>query len=126
MKIKQTHNTPYIFLDKQNCQLILKGKSYPENAGTFYNHINKEIIKHSEYMKNSIITVEFFIEILNSTSSTCIYRIFKELHNLYKKTIINWYCEKDDEDMIEQASVFQSSFSKIEFNIITVEDIRKL
>lgn len=126
MKIKQTHNTPYIFLDKKNFQLTLKGKSYPENAVTFYNHINEEIIKHSEDMKKSIITVEFLMEIISSTSSACIYNIFKDLHNLYKKTIINWYCEKDDEDMIEQAIIFKSSFSKIEFNIITVEDIREI
>ena len=126
MKIKQTHNTPYVFLDKKNFQLTLKGKSYPENATTFYKPINEEIIKHSEDMKKSIITVEFLIEIISSTSSTCIYKIFKDLHNLYKKTIINWYCEKDDEDMIEQASIFKSSFSKIEFNIITVEDIREM
>ena len=126
MKIEQTHNTPYVFLDKQNCKLTLKGRSYPENAIRFYKPINEEILKCSEDIKNSIITVEVLVEILNSTSSKSIHKIFKDLYDLSNKTIINWYCEEDDEDMIEQAHAYKSSFDKFNFNIVKVPDMREL
>lgn len=126
MEIKASLNKPYIFLDKGKCTLTIKGKSYPEHPGEFYQPILEEIIKCSDYMESSSITIDLGLEIMNSLSTKYIYKIIKEIDDTSKKLNVNWYYEEDDEDMKEEGGMFKSSFPYVEFKLISIEDINKV
>ncbi len=126
MEIKASLNKPYIFLDKGKCTLTIKGKSYPEHPGEFYQPILEEIIKCSDYMESSSITIDLGLEIMNSLSTKYIYKIIKEIDDTSKKLTVNCYYEEDDEDMKEEGGMFKSSFPYVEFKLISIEDINKV
>jgi hypothetical protein len=126
MEIEAHLNKPYVKLDKENCTLTLKGKSYPEHPSTFYNPILEELEKCSEYMEGAVITIDLALEIMNSVSTKYIYHMLKTINESAKNLIINWYYEEDDEDMKEEAQLFQGAFPNSEFKIICVEDLMKV
>jgi len=126
MEIKALGNKPYVKLDKENCTLTIKGKSYPEHPSTFYDPILEELGKCSEHMEGVIITIDLALEIMNSVSTKYIYHMIKTVNGSARNLIINWYYEEDDEDMKEEAKLFQSAFPNSEFNIICVEDLMEV
>ena len=73
MEIKADKNKPYIFLDKKECELTIKGKSYPEHPVEFYRPIEEKLIKFMSKDKCKGLTINLSLEILNSVSSKLIY-----------------------------------------------------
>ncbi len=126
MEIEAHLNNPYVKLDKENCILTIKGKSYPEHPSIFYTPIRKELEKCSDYMESNDVTINLGLEIINSVSSKYIYDIVLTIYNLSKNLNINWYYENDDEDMKEESEIFKSTFPNSNFNIISVEDINDI
>ena len=123
MEIQASRNKPYIKLDKGNCTLTMKGKSYPEHPSTFYNPILEELEKCSEYMEGAVITIDLALEIMNSVSTKYIYHMIKTINETAKNIIINWYYEEDDEDMKEEGKLFSSAFKNVHFKFHSVEDL---
>lgn len=126
MEIEAHLNNPYVKLDKENCILTIKGKSYPEHPSIFYTPIREELEKCSDYMRSNDITINLGLEIMNSVSSKYIYDLVLTIYNLSKNLNINWYYENDDEDMKEESEIFKSTFPNSNFNIISVEDINDI
>lgn len=126
MEIKAGRNTPHVFLNKEECTLTFKGKSYPEHPNDFYQPILEEIAQCSDYMKSSTITINLILEIMNSLSSKYLYKIIKEVNDASKEININWYYEEDDEDMKEEGKMYKSIFPSVNFNLIMVEDLSKI
>ena len=75
MEIHAHLNKPYVKLDKENCIITFKGKSYPEHPSNFYDPIVEELNKCSEHMEGEIITINLALEIMNSVSTKYIYNI---------------------------------------------------
>ncbi len=121
MKIKAEKNKPYIFLDKKECELIIKGKSYPEHPIEFYRPIEEKLIKFMSKDKCKGLTINLSLEIMNSVSAKYIYTILQKISDV-KNVIVNWYYEYDDEDMREEGYVFRDSLSNVTFNIIKVNN----
>jgi len=126
MEIKALGNKPYVKLDKENCTLTIKGKSYPEHPSTFYNPILEELEKCSEYMEGAVITIDLALEIMNSVSTKYIYHMIKKIDGSARNLVINWYYEEDDDDMKEEGSLFRNAFPNSKFNIIFVEDLMEI
>ena len=126
MEIQASRNKPYIKLDKGNCTLTMKGKSYPEHPIIFFKPIFDEVNNCLPHMEGTIITINLALEIMNSVSSKYLYVLIKDINDVAKKVNINWYYEEDDEDMKEEGKIFQSVFQSIDLNLISIEDINNL
>ncbi len=124
LEIQGTNKTPYIKFDPEAGELIMKGRSIPENAVEFYKPLVDWL---NEYAKNpkDKTTVKIQLEYFNTSSSKCILDVFKKLEEIHKKegkeVVINWYYEEDDEDMLEAGEDYQSIL-KIPFRMIEIED----
>lgn len=125
MKIKNTKNTPYVKLDSDICTLTIKGASYPEHAGVFYDPIFKRINECLPEFKKSKVTVNLALIIMNSVSEKCIFKILKEICK-NTELHVNWYYESDDEDMENEGHTWSSSLSDVKFNMYSVDDIDKI
>ena len=60
------------------------------------------------------MTANMAFEYFNTSSSKCLYMLFKkldELHQKGKRVIINWFYEVGDEDMMEAGEDMNSFFT---------------
>jgi len=128
MKIEKTNNTPEVIIDKDSCELVFRGASYPENATRFYNPIKEKIIKCFEDLNgsDSSITIICEFSVLNSISTKYIYSFFKlsdSFSENNKPIKIKWYYEEDDEDMENEGEIFKDVFKNVEFELLSVDDL---
>ena len=123
--IRATRVTPSIYFNPGKGLLDIRGKSSPENPLAFYKHLHDSIDKfgdseHKKLMLNA--AYEYF----NTSSSKCIYILFKKLSDLRteknKDIKVNWYFEEGDEDM-QEAGEDLSSFFNYEFNYVEIPEI---
>lgn len=123
IEIKETTTTPKVNLDKKSCKLTIKGRSYPENAHRFYKPILKEVINHKKDISKSNIIIEIKLEIISSISMRYIHDMIDFIGKNTKSTIVNWYHEFDDEDMIESIELCSNIFPKITINSISTNEL---
>lgn len=118
--IKGTSRTPDVEFNTDG-HIRIKGRSIPEDAGLFYNHLYSWIFRYCmNPLAETVVNLE--LEYMNSGSAKSILQILRELSNITqeqeRKLIINWYYELGDEDMLEKGEYFQSilkhTFSFIE------------
>ena len=126
MEIQPLSNMPYVKLDKENCTLIIQGRSYPEHPIPFYEPILKELEECHEHMRESTINIKLALEIMNSVSAKYIYYIIKTTYDSSKQINIEWYYEEDDEDMLEEGKLMEQSFPNSNFTLISVEDLMEI
>lgn len=125
--IEATHTTPYVKIDSDAGSIQFSGKSSPENSLTFYHPIIDKI-KNLFSDKDGEINVDMSFRYFNTSSSKCLFDLFKALKGLMeegKDININWYYEDDDEDMMETGEDF-ADLLDIEFNLIPVDDITEM
>lgn len=121
LKIEGSAKTPTIEF-KGSGELLLKGRSIPENSIEFYKPILDWIENYGGTPKDKTI-VNVQLEYFNTSSSKCILDVFKKLETLSDTAIdINWYYEEDDEDMLEAGEDYQAIID-IPFKMIEVEEL---
>ena len=122
--IKGEAKTPTIDFNYINGELVISGRSIPENSIEFY----KPVIEWLESLKVSDkdkIVLDIKLEYFNTSSSKCILDVFKKLEEIKgvgKDASIRWYYESDDEDMEEAGQDF-SAIIKVPLELITVEEL---
>lgn len=124
LRLVGTTKTPSVSFDATLGTLELKGRSIPENSVEFYTSLLNWISAYSASPKETT-TVEIKLEYFNTSSSKCILDLFKQLERLNGKVTevkVNWYYEKDDEDMEEAGEDYQAIIN-IPFQMIEVEEI---
>jgi hypothetical protein len=126
--IRATRVTPSIYFNPEKGLLDIRGKSSPENPLLFYKHLHDSIDKFAKSEHENLILNAAF-EYFNTSSSKCIYILFKKLSDLrneHRKFIkVNWYFEEGDEDM-QEAGEDLSSFFNYEFNYVEIPEITVL
>ncbi len=118
LSIKGNSKTPDIDFNLEGT-IKIKGRSIPEDAGLFYNHLYTWIIKYCMDPKPST-KVDMELEYMNSGSSKSILQILRELINISNNNCtvnINWYYEIGDDDMHEKGEYFEAIL-KHPFNFI--------
>ena len=126
--IRATRVTPSIYFNPAKGLLDIRGKSSPENPLLFYKHLHDSI---DAFAKSDIqnLTLNAAFEYFNTSSSKCIYILFKKVSDLMnehgKKVKVNWYYEEEDEDM-QEAGEDLSSFFNDEFNYVEIPEITVL
>lgn len=122
--IKGEAKTPTVDFNYTNGELVISGRSIPENSIEFYKPIIEwlEALKISEKDK---IVLDIKLEYFNTSSSKCILDVFKKLEEIKsvgKDASIRWYFESDDEDMEEAGQDF-SAIIKVPLELITVDEL---
>ncbi len=100
--IAETKHTPGVEGDVNYNFLKISGSSYPENSNEFYKPLFDWLEKYFKTFNE--ITVGFYINYLNTSTSKCFLNIIEMLENYQKdgnKVLINWHYKKDDEDILE-------------------------
>ena len=103
ISLEGSPKTPSVNFDAEKGMIEIKGRSIPENSIEFYKPLVDWLEEYAKQAK-SLTNVNIQLEYFNTSSSKCILDVFKKLeaiHNNGNETVINWYYEEDDEDMLE-------------------------
>jgi hypothetical protein len=123
LNIEGTPKTPEIRFDFSSGEILIKGRSIPENSIEFYKPLVDSLENYAESPKeNTIVNIQ--LEYFNTSSSKCILDVFKKLEKINtnsNKVVINWYYEEDDEDMLEAGEDYEAIIN-IPFKMIEVEE----
>jgi hypothetical protein len=119
LHLEKTKYTLGINFNAESGVLGLEGCSYPENAFEFYQPI-KQWLKSFIAETQKPIICNLRLQYLNTSSSKCLMDIFQILEGHLKAgraVEINWYYQKDDEDLLE-TGVEYSHDTELKFNLI--------
>jgi hypothetical protein len=114
-----TSTTPEVFFDGDNGKLCIKGRSLLDNPIDLYKQLYNWIdTYYTEPMAE--ITFDVMLEYFNTSSAKCLIEMFKKLERfdtLNSKVVINWYFQKDDDQIREAGEDFQAIIT-LPFHII--------
>lgn len=116
---QKTTHTPDVHLDSNHEEGYIRGESYQEAPCSFYEEISawfKDYFKMKDSFK---LVIE--LSYINSSCSRSLVGLFKELRAYRlagKKIVVDWYCESDDSEMMENGKDFMAA-SQFKINLIT-------
>ena len=121
LKHEGSAKTPVVEFSS-NGELLLKGRSIPENSIEFYKPLIEWLESYSESPNNTtVLSVQ--LEYFNTSSSKCILDVFKKLESISGSEItVKWHYEEDDEDMLEAGEDYEAIID-LPFEMIEVEEI---
>ncbi len=121
LKQEGSEKTPVVEFNASG-ELLLKGRSIPENSIEFYKPLIEWIESYSE-SPNSSTVLNVQLEYFNTSSSKCILDVFKKLESVTGSEVsVKWYYEEDDEDMLEAGEDYEAIID-LPFEMIEVEEI---
>ncbi len=122
--IEGTTKTPIVEFDTNTGQLVIKGRSIPENSIDFYKPLVDWIDAYANQPKE-LTVLNMQLEYFNTSSSKCILDVFKKLENIQKAgnaVKIKWHYEEDDEDMLEAGEDYDAIID-IDFEMVMVAEL---
>ena len=121
LNLEGTAKTPTIDF-KSNGELLIKGRSIPENSIEFYKPIIDWLSDYGN-SPQSATAVNIQLEYFNTSSSKCILDVFKKLESLPDTSVkVKWYYEEDDEDMLEAGEDYEAIID-LPFEMVEVEEL---
>ena len=121
LKHEGSAKTPVVEFSS-NGELLLKGRSIPENSIEFYKPLIEWLESYSE-SPNSTTVLSVQLEYFNTSSSKFILDVFKKLESISGSEItVKWHYEEDDEDMLEAGEDYEAIID-LPFEMIEVEEI---
>jgi hypothetical protein len=123
IEIPAREATPFIKFDKDG-SLIIKGKSYDDDAIMLYNMIIAKVKSYNASTNNDKLDVQIFLKYFNTASSKCLYDLLETLKQMEKsgKTVtLVWNYVDGDEEMKEEIEDFKDAVG-FNFTIEAVED----
>tara|TARA_B110000438_G_C15636308_1_gene573241 strand:+ start:420 stop:794 length:375 start_codon:yes stop_codon:yes gene_type:complete len=121
LNLEGSAKTPTIDF-KSEGELLIKGRSIPENSIEFYKPLIDWISEYSDNPKGQTL-VNIQLEYFNTSSSKCILDVFKKLESIGDSEVsIKWYYEEDDEDMLEAGEDYEAIID-LKFEMIEVEEL---
>ena len=121
--IDGTNTSPQVKCDAKEGILELSGRSYPDDAVTFYEPVYKWI---EEYSKNPLENTVFNVKLsyFNTASAKIILDILTEFEEMMSgdhKVLVRWHYTDDDEDMLEAGKEY-SVIVDIPFEMVVYDD----
>ena len=121
LSLEGSAKTPTIDF-KSDGELLIKGRSIPENSIEFYKPLIDWISEYSDNPKGKTL-VNIQLEYFNTSSSKCILDVFKKLESIGESEVsIKWFYEEDDEDMLEAGEDYEAIID-LKFEMIEVEEL---
>lgn len=124
LHLEGSAKTPTISFNQETGVLELRGRSIPENSIEFYSPLHDWLDQY-EASPNHTTILDMKLEYFNTSSSKCILDLFKRLEKMNGNITavhVNWYFEREDEDMAEAGEDYQA-IVQLPFSIIEVEEI---
>lgn len=119
INIKQESDTPLVTLSYQEGLIEFIGKSYPENAFTFYEPVISWITQYFNEESQQHTTINIKLIYFNSATNQILYNILDIVNNGVSKSLkINWYYHHEDEDSLEDCKDIAEEFPDL--NIQTI------
>ncbi len=112
IEIASSAKTPHVILNKDTGEILIEGRSFPENAPEFYYQFTRWLAEYS-LSPAPKTKVNLALLYLNSNSVSIIAGMMKLLDNMISmktEVEITWSFEKEDEDMKDLGLYFQETF----------------
>ena len=121
--IESEYKTPSVNFDGYSGILDIKGKSLPEETADFYQPIIEWL---DIYIKSPApqTTFNIFLEYCNSFSRKFVVEMINMINSLNNETnssIINWYYEEDDEELLEEGKIY-ATLTGAQMNFIETKE----
>ncbi len=113
LMLRASKEFPGIHFNHENGKLKISGKSFMEDAVTFYTPIMDWLTKYCQQPAIET-TMTISLEYMNTSSSKYILDVFDLLNQAYKsgnKVSVVWQYQQDDEDMEEQGKQYEELFA---------------
>lgn len=117
--LEATETTPSVVFNTAVGELLIEGRSIPENPGDFFEPLAEMLKKYYESPHKNT-KINFKLEYINSGSSKFILVLLKliaKANNEGKTSMVNWHYEEDDEAVFELGEHYKNSFD-LPFNLI--------
>jgi len=109
ISIEGTHKTPSIDFNSEQGLLEIRGRSNPENSKIFYNPLLEWVDDYVNQPPEKT-TVVVQLEHFNTISSKSLLDLFRRLKTIMisnKELVVNWYYERDDEDLLDAGKNYE-------------------
>lgn len=119
LKIAGTEDSPEIEMNNEAGEIVISGRSLPEDAFSFYEPVLNWISDYQKHPKGSTNFV-FKLEYFNTASAKQIFKIISMAGELLKggQTIfIKWHYDEGDKDMHSSGERF-SKLTNLQFEFI--------
>jgi outer membrane translocation and assembly module TamA len=116
MIIKGTSETPTIEFNPSKGNLLIEGRSIPENSIDFFAPLMDALEGYNTPPSSFII--DFKLEYFNTSSSKCILDVLRKLQSSQSEetaVTINWHYDEDDDEILEIGQDY-SHIIEIPFN----------
>lgn len=103
LHIQGSEETPEICFDKDKPEFRVTGKSYMEDATTYYTSVINWLEEYSKH-PNDKTNFLFELEYVNTASSKIVHDILEALDKIFKAgndVSVEWHYYEEDEDMLE-------------------------
>ncbi|MBL4651627.1 MAG: SiaC family regulatory phosphoprotein [Flavobacteriales bacterium] len=123
ISIEGSFSTPSMNYNSSKKELRIEGRIIPEDPDLCFKPLQNwvDVFENSSQAEVVITLLLFYY---NTSSKKRLVEIFKRLDELNsgsKSVTINWECEEDDEDCLDDGKDFQRILD-LPFNIIEVEE----
>lgn len=108
--LQATSNTPKVSFNSKTGALEMTGRLLPESALHFFEPLIQWMERHVDTQPKKT-ELHLRLEYMSTTASKYLLDVFKQMNLLHAsgtKTTIFWFCEIDDEDMLETGEDFKS------------------
>ena len=109
LEIAGTTKTPTIFMNGENGNMLLQGRSNPENANVLFQPVIEwleEYVQHPAQRTDLKINLELF----NTSSSKYLLEVLRKIRylsdNNYESNV-TWMYEEDDLEMLDTAEAYE-------------------
>lgn len=118
--IEATDESPAV-LFYHHGKLKLKGRSYYYEPHHFF----YSLIYWCKQLKSKSVLFEIKLEYINTSSSKCLFHLFQALekNQLIDNIEIEWYYEKEDDDMLELGEIYSEVCMRSKFKFLSIVEI---
>ncbi len=114
--ISKTDTTPQAIFDLKNASLDLEGKIVAENPMDFFDRLNRWTEEFKASGNKAPLTVNLTLDYFNTVASKMLSKFFYRLMEM--GAVINWYYEKDDEEIKEAGEDYKIMLNYGNINIL--------
>ncbi len=121
--IEATKSSPYVRFDASAGVLVLKGKSYPENAAKFFAPIFSWLREFLDSSTLPQVEVEMEMTYFNSSSSKALMNFLELLEGAAcagKPVVVNWRYHEENDTALEAGEEFKDEVPTVTFNFIEI------
>ena len=117
------HKTPTIIFDPDKKLFLIRGRSFPDDAHTFYKPALDWLKKYAQTHKGELVFTVMFYYYNSSTAKLLLemFNILQEIHDRGNEVTVRWLYHEDDEVMREQGEDYKELFT-FRFEFVTFSD----